>query len=41
MYLRHFTLTRFPFHDALHTDELFASSAITETEARLHHRNRP
>ncbi|MBT6275812.1 MAG: AAA family ATPase [Chromatiales bacterium] len=37
MYLRHFTLTRFPFHDALHTDELFASSAITETEARLHH----
>lgn len=37
MYLRHFALTRFPFHDALHADELFACAAITETEARLHH----
>ena len=37
MYLRHFALTHFPFHDALHTDELFASSAIAEAQARLHH----
>lgn len=37
MYLRHFALTRFPFHDNLHSDELFDSSAITEAEARLHH----
>ena len=31
MYLRHFVLTRFPFHDNLQTDELFDSSAITAT----------
>ncbi|NKC12221.1 MAG: hypothetical protein GKR94_08455 [Gammaproteobacteria bacterium] len=37
MYLCHFTLTRFPCHDTLNTDELFHASAITETEARLHH----
>ena len=37
MYLRHFALTRFPFHDSLNTDELFDSDAISETEARLHH----
>jgi type II secretory pathway predicted ATPase ExeA len=37
MYLRHFALTRFPFHDNLATDELFDSTAITEAEARLHH----
>ena len=37
MYLRHFTLTRFPFHDTLETDELFDSAAITEAEARVHH----
>ena len=37
MYLRHFALTHFPFHDALHTDELFASGAIAEAQARLHH----
>lgn len=37
MYLKHFALTRFPFHDNLHTDELFDSGAITEAEARLHH----
>jgi len=37
MYLRHFALTRFPFHDNLDTDELFDSSAITEAETRLHH----
>jgi type II secretory pathway predicted ATPase ExeA len=37
MYLRHFALTRFPFHDNLEPDELFDSAAITEAEARLHH----
>ena len=37
MYLRHFTLTRFPFHDGLATDELFAGAALGEAEARLHH----
>jgi type II secretory pathway predicted ATPase ExeA len=37
MYLRHFALTRFPFHDNLETDELFNSAAITEAEARLTH----
>ena len=37
MYLRHFALTRFPFHDNLETDELFDSAAITEAEARVHH----
>lgn len=37
MYLRHFALTRFPFHDGLATDELFASAASIEAEARLGH----
>ena len=37
MYLRHFALTRFPFHDNLASDELFDSTAISEAEARLHH----
>jgi type II secretory pathway predicted ATPase ExeA len=37
MYLRHFALTRFPFHDNLETDELFDSTAITEAQTRLHH----
>ena len=37
MYLRHFALTRFPFHDNLDTDQLFDSAAITEAETRLHH----
>jgi len=37
MYLRHFALTRFPFHDTLATDELFASAAITEADTRLQH----
>jgi len=37
MYLQHFALTHFPFHDALHADELFASSAHAEAHARLRH----
>jgi type II secretory pathway predicted ATPase ExeA len=37
MYLRHFALTRFPFHDNLQADELFDSSACAEAETRLHH----
>ena len=37
MYLHHFALTRFPFHDNLLTDELFESGACTEAETRLHH----
>ena len=37
MYLRHFALTRFPFHDNLDTEELFDSSAIAEAETRLRH----
>lgn len=37
MYLRHFTLTRFPFHDSLETDQLFDSAAISEAETRMHH----
>ena len=37
MYLRHFALIRFPFHDTLATDELFASAAITEADTRLQH----
>jgi type II secretory pathway predicted ATPase ExeA len=37
MYLKHFALTRFPFNDALETDELFASAASAEAETRLHH----
>jgi len=37
MYLRHFALTRFPFHDNLLSDELFASAASAEAETRLQH----
>jgi len=37
MYLRHFALTRLPFHDNLQTDELFDCAAATEAETRLHH----
>ena len=37
MYLRHFALTRFPFADALHTDELFPCAALLEAETRLQH----
>ena len=37
MYLRHFALTRLPFETPAHTDELFASTARREAEARLHH----
>jgi len=37
MYLQHFAFTRFPFGANLHTDELFASSARSEAQARLEH----
>ena len=37
MYLRHFALTRMPFNTPAHTDELFASNARREAEARLQH----
>ncbi len=37
MYRKHFALTRFPFDGELEPDELFASGAITEAEARLKH----
>ena len=37
MYLRHFTFTRFPFAANLEADELFASVACREAEARLKH----
>ena len=37
MYLRHFALTRLPFETPAHTDELFASNARREAEARLQH----
>ena len=37
MYLRHFTFTRFPFAANLEADELFASVARREAEARLRH----
>lgn len=37
MYLSHFSLTHFPFERTLHSDELFASSAAREAQARLHH----
>lgn len=37
MYLRHFAFTRFPFENSLHTDELYASGARREAEARLKH----
>ena len=34
MYLRHFALVRFPFHDALEADELFDSTANTEAPTK-------
>lgn len=37
MYLRHFAFTRFPFENTLEADELYASSARREAEARLKH----
>ena len=37
MYLRHFAFTRFPFETNLQADELFASAARREAEARLKH----
>ena len=37
MYLTHFGLIHYPFERALHSDELFASSAAREAQARLHH----
>ena len=37
MYLRHFAFTRFPFASTLEADELFASAARREAEARLNH----
>ena len=37
MYLRHFAFTRLPFDTALQTEELFASNARREAEARLKH----
>ena len=37
MYLRHFAFTRFPFAANLEADELFASVARHEAEARLKH----
>ena len=36
-YLRHFAFTRFPFAANLEADELFASAARREAEARLNH----
>ncbi len=37
MYLKHFGLTSFPFERTLHSDELFASAAAREAQARLSH----
>ena len=37
MYLTHFGLIHFPFERALQPDELFASSAAREAQARLNH----
>jgi len=37
MYLRHFAFSRFPFETNLHADELFASAARREADARLNH----
>ncbi len=37
MYLAHFGFTRYPFERALQPDELFASSAAREAQARLQH----
>ena len=37
MYLSHFALTRFPFANLDHPDELFLSQSARETETRLQH----
>jgi len=37
MYLHHFGLTHYPFERSLQPDELFASSAAREAQARLNH----
>jgi type II secretory pathway predicted ATPase ExeA len=37
MYLTHFGLIHYPFERALQSDELFASSAAREAQARLNH----
>ena len=37
MYPRHFAFTRMPFEPPANTDELFASNARREAEARLTH----
>ena len=37
MYLAHFGFTHYPFERALQPDELFASSAAREAQARLNH----
>lgn len=37
MYLTHFGFTHYPFERALSPDELFASSAAREAQARLQH----
>jgi len=37
MYLHHFGLTLYPFERSLQPDELFASSAAREAQARLNH----
>lgn len=37
MYLTHFGFTHYPFERALLPDELFASSAAREAQARLQH----
>jgi type II secretory pathway predicted ATPase ExeA len=37
MYLAHFGFTHYPFERALQPEELFASSAAREANARLHH----
>jgi len=37
MYLTHFGLTHYPFERSLQPDELFASAAAREAQARLQH----
>jgi type II secretory pathway predicted ATPase ExeA len=37
MYLAHFGFTHYPFERALQPDELFASRAAREAQARLNH----
>lgn len=37
MYRKHFGLTRHPFSKAIEPEELFASAALRELEARLGH----